>query len=133
MCLDSECERIQRIVLATSGSEPIAKAQKLRLVDWREDCHHRRLQDFVLNRGDAERPLLLAVCLRYVPPARWQRSVLPCMYPCVEIGEVGLKIYRVLIPRHPVDAWCRVLLQTEEAPPQDVYVDVVQERCELFL
>jgi len=31
-CIDSVCERIQRIVLAASGPEPVAKAQELRLV-----------------------------------------------------------------------------------------------------
>src|ERR1700687_4236353 len=114
-------------MLATPGSEPIAEAQELRLVDWREDCHHRRLEDFVLDRGNAERPLLLAVRLQDVPPAGGHRSILPCMDPCVEIGEVGLEIYRVLVPRHSIDAWCGALLQAEEAPPQDVDADVVQE------
>ena len=69
--LDSVRERIQRIVLAAPGSEPIAEPQKLRLVDRREDRNHRCLDDLVLQGGDAERPLF-AIRLRYVLPTRWQ-------------------------------------------------------------
>src|SRR5437667_12525139 len=60
-------ERVQRIVLAPPRTEPVAEAQELRFVDWREDHDHRRLDDLVLDRGDAERPLL-AVRLRNVGP-----------------------------------------------------------------
>src|SRR5215470_11170203 len=44
---DSVCERVQRIVLATPGTEPITKTQELRLVDWREDCDHCGLDNFI--------------------------------------------------------------------------------------
>ena len=53
---DSVRERIQRIVLTAPGPEPIAKAQKLRLVDRRQDQDQRGLDDFVLQGCDAERP-----------------------------------------------------------------------------
>src|SRR5262249_20742331 len=73
-CINSVCERIQRIVLAASGSEPIAEPQKLRLVDRREDRNHRSLDDLVFQGRDAERPLF-TIRLGYVPSTRWQCSV----------------------------------------------------------
>ena len=60
-------ERVQRIVLAAPGSEPIAEPQELRLLDRRKDRHHRRLDNLVLDCGDAERPSP-AIGLRYVLP-----------------------------------------------------------------
>jgi hypothetical protein len=131
-CLDSVRERVQRIVLAASGSEPVAESQELRLVDRREDSHHGCLDDLVLNGSNAERPLS-AIRLRYVLPARWQRSIRSGMNPCVKIGEVGLQICRVLVPRPAIDARGRALLQAEEGPFQNLDADVVQERGQLLL
>jgi len=71
-CINSVCERIQRIVLAAPGSEPIAEPQKLRLVDRREDRNHRGLDDLVFQGRDAERPLF-TIRLGYVPSTRWAR------------------------------------------------------------
>jgi hypothetical protein len=53
---DPERERIQRLVLIALRSEPVAEPQELRLIDRRQDCHHRRLDDLVLQGSDAERP-----------------------------------------------------------------------------
>ena len=66
----SDIESIQRLVLTASGSEPIAEPQKLRLIDRRENGHHRPLDDLVLKGGDAERPLS-TIRLRYILPPRW--------------------------------------------------------------
>jgi hypothetical protein len=65
---DPERERIQRLMLVTLRSETVAEAQELRLIDRRQDCHHRSLDTLVLNGSDAERPLS-AIRLRYVLPA----------------------------------------------------------------
>jgi hypothetical protein len=51
----------------------------------------------------------------------------------MEIREVRLKVLRVLSPRHPVGARRSGLLQLEEARPQNVNVDVMQERRQLVL
>ena len=125
-CLDPVCEGIQRIVLAASRTEPIAETQELRHVNRRKDSHHCRLEDFVLNRGNAER-LVAAIRLRYKPPTGWQRSIRSGMDPCVKITETSLKILLVLIPRHPINTRSRALLQAEERPPENIDVDVVQE------
>src|SRR5208282_1678865 len=131
-CSDPIRQRVQRVVLAASRSEPIAKPQELRLVDRRQDRYHRRLDDLVLDGGDAERPPS-AIRLRYIPPAGRQRPIRPCVDPCVEVCEVTLKMLRVLVPRYLVDAWGSPSLQAEERPPKAIDVDVVQERCQSLL
>ena len=65
---DPERERIQRLMLVTLRSETVAEAQELRLIDRRQDCHHRSLDNLVLYGCDAERSLS-AIRLRYVLPA----------------------------------------------------------------
>ena len=62
---NSERERIQRLMLVTPGPEPVTEAQKLRFINRRQDCNHRRLDDLVFQSGDAERPLS-AIRLRNV-------------------------------------------------------------------
>ena len=51
----------------------------------------------------------------------------------MQVHEVCLEVLRVLGPRHLVDTWRSGLLQTEEARPQDIDVDVMQERRQLVL
>src|SRR5437870_43019 len=116
-------------MLATPGPEPVAEPQELRLVDRREERHHRCLDDLVLDGG---RPLF-AVRLRYVPPTRGQCPIGAPMDARVQISEVSVKVCRVALPCHAVDTWSGALLQFEEHSPQDVDRDVVQERCELLL
>ena len=55
-------------MLVTLRSETLAEAQELRLIDRRQSCRHRSLDDLVLYGSDAERPLS-AIRLRYVLPA----------------------------------------------------------------
>jgi hypothetical protein len=56
------------LMLVTLRSETVAEAQELRLIDRRQSCRHRSLDDLVLYGSDAERPLS-AIRLRYVLPA----------------------------------------------------------------
>jgi hypothetical protein len=51
----------------------------------------------------------------------------------MQVYEVSLEGLCVLGPRHLVDARRSGLLQTEEARPQNIDVDVVQERRQLTL
>src|SRR5258708_20189285 len=71
---DPDRERIQRIVRATPGPEPIGETGKVLLVHRVQHLHHRTLEDLVLQRGDTGRPLP-PVRLRYVHPARRARPV----------------------------------------------------------
>src|SRR5207302_7529330 len=96
---DPERECIQRLVLIALRSEPVAEPQEFRLVDRRQDCHHRRLDDLVLQCGDAERPLS-AICLWNISPARWQRSIRSGLDARVEYREVLLEAFRIFGPCH---------------------------------
>jgi hypothetical protein len=51
----------------------------------------------------------------------------------MQVQEVCLKVLCVFVPRHLVDTWRCSLLQTEETRPQDVDVDVMQERRQPIL
>src|SRR4029077_927682 len=124
---DPERERIQRLVLIALRSEPVAEPQELRLIDRRQDCHHRRLDDLVLQGSDAERSLS-SIRLRNISPTRWQRSIRSCLDARTEIREVLLEAFRVLGPCHLVDAGRGELLQPEEARPQNIDGEMMQER-----
>src|SRR4029077_4800995 len=121
---DPERERIQRLMLAALRSETVAEAQELRLIDRRQSCHHRSLDNLVLYGRDAEGPLS-AVSLRYVLPARRQRSIRSCVDASMQVQEICLKVLCVFGPRHLIDARRCGLLQTEEARSQNVDVDVM--------
>ena len=130
--LDPERKRVQRVVLAAPGPESVAEAQELRLIDRRQDHDHRRLDNLVLDRGDAQRPLP-AVRLRNVRPAGRQRPVRSGVDASMEIAKVLFATFLVHVPRHRIDARCRSPFQGEERGAEQVDGDVVQERCQLFL
>jgi len=65
---DPDRERIQRMMRITPRPKPIGEAQKVHLVDGVEHLDDGPLDDLVLQRGDAERPLP-PVRLRDVRPA----------------------------------------------------------------
>ena len=51
----------------------------------------------------------------------------------MQVQEVCLKVFCVFDPRHLVDTRRCGLLQPEEARPQDIDVDVMQERRQFVL
>jgi hypothetical protein len=57
LALDPHRQGVQRIVLSPSGSKPVREAEEVRLVDGVQNLHHRALDDLVLQRRDAQRPL----------------------------------------------------------------------------
>jgi hypothetical protein len=98
--LDAIPGRVQRIMLASPRTEPVAEAQELGLVNWRQDGDHGGLDDFVLQGGDAERPLP-AMRLRDEPSPRGQRSIRSSVDPFVEVREVALEVLRIVGPCQP--------------------------------
>src|SRR6266705_1271907 len=62
--LDAHRQRVQRLMRAATGTEPVRKAFEVDLVDLVEDRHHCLLNDFVLQCCDAQRTLP-PVSLRY--------------------------------------------------------------------
>ena len=79
---DPDPERIQRIVLAAPRPEPVREAEEVLLVDRVEHLDHGPLDDLVLQRGDAQRPLP-PVRLRDVHPPGRLRPVRPAMHAAV--------------------------------------------------
>ena len=69
---DPDHQRIQRIVLAAPGPEPVREPEEVFLVDRVQHRDRGPLDDLVLQGGDRQRPLP-SVRLRYVPSAGRQR------------------------------------------------------------
>jgi len=62
--LNAHRQRVQRLMRAATGTEPVRKALEVDLINLVEDRHHGLLNDFVLQRRDAQRTLP-PVSLRY--------------------------------------------------------------------
>src|SRR4029077_18696288 len=71
---DPDDQRIQRIVLTSLGSEPVAEPEEVFLVDGVQHSRRRSLDDLVLECRNRQRTLF-PISLRYVRPARWQCPV----------------------------------------------------------
>ena len=54
--LDSHRQRIQCIMLATPGTEPVRESEEIDLVDCAQYLHHGLLHNLVLHRCDTEWP-----------------------------------------------------------------------------
>ena len=88
-------ERVQRVVLAAPGPEPVREAQEVLLVDRVEDRHDRLLDDLVLQGRDAQRSLS-PVRLRDVGSLGRLRSIRPLMHAAVQIGQPRLQVRLIL-------------------------------------
>ena len=55
--VNTHTQRIQRLMSMPPGTKPIAESSKLHLVDFVQDGHHGLLNDFILQRRDADWPL----------------------------------------------------------------------------
>ena len=126
---DPERECIQRLVLTTLRSEPVAEPQELRLVDRRQDRNHRRLDDLIFQCSNAERPLS-AICLWNISPARWQRSIRSRLDARVEVREILLKAFRVSVQVISSTPGAADFLKKLAA---DIDGEVMQERRQLVL
>src|ERR1700676_3690421 len=63
--LDAHRQRIQRLVRAATGTEPVRESFEVHLVDLVENGHHGLLYELVFQRRDTQRALS-PVGLRYV-------------------------------------------------------------------
>jgi hypothetical protein len=98
---DADRERIQRIMRAAPGPEPIGEAEEVLPVNGVEHLDDGPLEDLVLQRGDAERPEP-PVRLLDVRPARRTCSIRSAVDPSEEGFEVLSQVLPVGVPRHPV-------------------------------
>src|SRR5262245_62384175 len=129
---DSDAERIQSIVLATSRSECVTEPEELFLVDAVQHLDGRPLDHFVFQGGHRKRALS-SVGLRYVRPARRQCPVCSPLDPREQISEVSLKVCLVALPRQAVHPWSGIALKREERFPKRIGIDMVEERGELLV
>src|SRR5919106_2093102 len=125
--VDPDHERIQRLVLAAPRPEAVGETEEVRLVDGVQHLHYRALDDLVLQRGDAERPLPAVRLGDVLPPGRLRPVGAP-LYASMQIREVGLEVRLVLVPGDAVDARCGFALQLVKRKAQQVDVHMVQER-----
>jgi hypothetical protein len=126
----SDGERVQRLVLATPGSEPVRETNEVDFVDGVEHLDGGSLDDLVFQSDHSDRPLP-TVRLRYVRPTGRLGSVRSLAQPAREVPEVFLQALPVLLPRLPVDSGRRIALDAEVRAPEPLYVaDVVEERGE---
>src|SRR5260370_4886327 len=99
--LDAHRQRVQRLVRAASGTEPIRKAFEVDLIDLAEDRHHGLLNNFVLQSSDAQRTLP-PVGLRYKDSSRRFCPIRSTVHPAVQIDKSILKPGFILLPRYTV-------------------------------
>src|ERR1700674_1379821 len=86
---------------AATGTEPVRKALEVDLIDLVEDRHHGLLNDFVLQRRDAQRTLP-PISLRYKDSSGGFCSVRSTVHPAVQIDKSILKPGFILLPRYAV-------------------------------
>src|SRR5438477_6334172 len=84
--LDAHRQRVERLVRAATGPKPVREAFEVDLIDLVEDRHHSLLNDFVLQRRNAQRTLP-PVGLRYVDSSRRLCPIHSTMHPAVQISE----------------------------------------------
>jgi hypothetical protein len=128
--LDRLVQGYQRLMGIASWPCAVREAGELGLVHGVEYRHGRPLDDLVLHRRYADRPLL-AIPFWDVHPSHRLRAVRTSPHPIRQLGQVRLQILAVVFPRLAIDAWYRITFQLVERRPERVdSVDVVQQRCE---
>src|SRR5512144_79826 len=132
LAVDSDAQRIQRIMRAAPSPKSVRDAEKVFLVDRVQQRDHRPLDDLVLQRGDRERALS-SVRLGYVNAPARQRPIRSPLDPVAQILELALEVCLVVRPRQPIHAGCSVLLKLEERLFEQLDADVMEERGEPLL
>jgi hypothetical protein len=127
--LDPDRERIQRVMRAAPRPKPIGKAPEVRLVDGVEHLDDGSLEELVLQRGNAQRPLP-PVRLRDIHPPRRPRPIATRVNTGVQIPKVLFEILPVVHPHHPIHPRRGLGLKRPVRRPRTVDLDVVQERGE---
>src|SRR5215467_11277068 len=127
----SDVERIQRIVLAASGPEPVRKPEEVGFVDGVKHLDRGALDDLVFQRRHSERALS-PVGLGDVHPPHRLGPVRSPLKPLGEVAEVLLQLPAVVAPRLAIHPRRSFPLEREIRSAQGgQVVDVVQKRSEL--
>ena len=130
---DAHRERIQRLMWIATRPESVGETEEVLLVDCVEHLDDGALDDFILQRGNTERPLP-PVRLADVRSANRLCPVRPPLKPLREPLEVLFQSFAVVAPGLAINARSGVSLDAEigRTQPFDV-VDVMQERGEPLL
>ena len=108
--LDTDRERVQRVMRAAPGPEPVGEPEEVRLIYGVQHLDHRPLQDLVLQRSDPE-PQQPPVRLRYVRPPRRPRPVCAPMDTSMKIAKVRFEVFDGSPPtsrrRPPARPWAQ--------------------------
>ncbi len=115
--LDARIQRVQRLVRTAPWPKPVRKASQVHLVHRIEDRHHCLLNDFVLQRGDAQRTLP-PIGFRYIYSSRRLGPIRSPVHPALEILKPIFQTVLLLPPFHAVYSRGRVPLQGVIAFPQ---------------
>jgi hypothetical protein len=115
-------------VRVASRAESVGEAEEVGLVDGVKHLDGRALDDLVLQRRHAERPLP-SIGLGDVDSFDRLRPVRPSFQPLGKVSEVLLQGLSILPPRHTVDTGRGVPLQAEICLPEPV--DVVDVKPEV--
>src|ERR1035438_899798 len=110
--LDSDRERVQRIVLSAPHPEPIRKPQKILFVDCAQHRDYGLLHNLVLYRGNTQRPLP-TIGFRDKHPSRWHRPIRPGVNQPVQYRPPPVEDLLILPPRRPVHTCRGVSLQAD--------------------
>src|SRR5215470_13992900 len=102
---------------AATGPEPIREAFEVDLVNLVEDRHHSLLNNFVLQRRDAQRTLP-SVGLRNIDSSRRLSPIRSTVHPTVQIDKSIFQSGFILLPRHSVYAGRSLTLKCVEAIAQ---------------
>src|SRR5436190_3064004 len=91
----SRVQRVQRLVLASSWSEPVREAEKVRFIDGVQHLDRSALDELVFQRCHSERSLP-PVGLRDKHPTHRLRSVCSPLQPFGKILEIHLQLLAVV-------------------------------------
>src|SRR5260370_21286009 len=130
--LNAHRQRVQRLVRAASGAEPVRKALEVDLVNLVEDRHHGLLNNFVLQRRDAQRTLP-PVGPRYKDSSRRFCPIPSTVHPAVQIDKSILKPGFILLPRYAVYSGRSFTLKRVEAVAEQFNVEMVEQSGEPLL
>src|SRR5437879_4950621 len=110
---------------------PIREAEKIHLINLIEDGDHGVLNDLVLQRRNAQRPLS-AVGFRYVHSSRWLRSISAPVNPAMKILNAIFHPGFILLPRHAIHSGRSFPFQRVEAVLKQLGRKMVKQSGELL-
>jgi hypothetical protein len=124
--LNRESQRIKALVLAASGSVPVAAVFKYRFVNRLQRPLHRSLHNFILKIADPQWTALLAARFGNIAPALGSRTISHPSESLRQILKIALQIPAVLLLGYAIHPGRLVGFQTAVAGPQIVHIrDVV--------